>query len=164
MTPAHSNRAAACGGAATELRQEMNLYLWVALGSAIGGCLRYAIGRAMLPECSGCFPWSTFLINIAGSFVIGYFGTLTVAGSRAEMPETFRIFVMVGLCGGFTTFSSFSLQTFDLLREGEWAKAMVNVTFSVLLCIAAVAIGHYLAQQTSHSVAIAQTQEEEYTG
>jgi CrcB protein len=142
----------------------MLAYLLVSLGSAIGGCLRYAIGRVMLPDCRGCFPWSTFVINILGSFIIGYFGTLTAVGSRAEVPETLRIFVMVGLCGGFTTFSAFSLQTFDLLREGEWVRALTNVVLSIVLSIFAVALGHYLAQPISHSVAIAQTQEEEYTG
>ena len=101
----------------------MSLYLWVALGSAIGGCLRYAIGRLMLPTT---FPWSTIVINLVGSFVIGFFGTLTLAGSRYAAPETMRIFVMVGVCGGFTTFSSFSLQTFDLLRTGRMGQGIAE--------------------------------------
>ena len=142
----------------------MNLYLWVALGSAIGGCMRYALGREMLPQHSGSFPWSTVLINIVGCFIIGFFGTLTVTGARWAVPESTRIFVMVGLCGGFTTFSSFSLQTFDLLRSGAWGKALLNIGVSVLLCLGAVALGHIIAQQSSHAVAIAQIEEEEYTG
>ena len=142
----------------------MNLYLWVALGSAIGGCLRYALGRELLPQHSAVFPWSTVLINIIGSFVIGFFGTLTVGGSRWAVPESTRIFVMVGLCGGFTTFSAFSLQTFDLLRSGYWGRALLNVGLSILLCLGAVAVGHWIAQQSSHAVAIAQIEEEEYTG
>ncbi len=142
----------------------MDLYLWVALGSAIGGALRYALGREMLPQHSASFPWSTVLINVTGSFVIGFFGTLTVAGSRFQVPESIRIFVMIGLCGGFTTFSSFSMQTFDLLRTGAWGKALLNVGLSVLLCLGAVALGHIVAQQSSHAIAIAQTKEEEYTG
>jgi fluoride exporter len=72
--------------------------------------------------------------------------------------------VMVGLCGGFTTFSSFSLQTFDLLRSGAWVRALANVVLSVTLCLAAVAAGHLLAQRSVANVAIAQTAEEEYTG
>jgi CrcB protein len=139
----------------------MNLYLWVALGSAMGGCLRYAIGRLILDQA---FPWSTLLINVLGSFVIGFFGTLTLAGSRFEVPESFRIFVMVGICGGFTTFSSFSLENFELLRAGAWGKALLHVGLSVLLCLGAVALGHLAAQQANHDVAIAQTPEEEYTG
>lgn len=138
----------------------MALYLLVALGSAIGGCLRYGIGRWMFPVSA---TWSTVLINVLGSFVIGFFGTLTVAGSRWAAPESIRIFVMIGICGGFTTFSSFSLQTFDLLRTGAWGRALLNAGLSVLLCLGAVALGHYLAQRSSHAVAIAQTQDEEYT-
>jgi CrcB protein len=71
---------------------------------------------------------------------------------------------MVGLCGGFTTFSSFSLQTFDLLRSGAWGKALLNMGLSVVLCLGAIAVGHWIAQQSSHAVAIAQIEEEEYTG
>ena len=147
----------------------MNLYVWVVLGSAIGGALRYAIGRAMLPQHSGSFPWASFpwstvLINVLGSFVIGFFGTLTVAGSRFQVPEWVRIFVMIGLCGGFTTFSSFSLETYDLLRTGAWGKALLNAGLSVLLCLGAVALGHVVAKQSSHAITIAQTKEEEYTG
>jgi CrcB protein len=159
-----SNRSAEYGPLRRHVRQEMNLYLWVALGSAIGGCVRYAMGREMLPQHSGSFPWSTVLINIIGSFIIGFFGTLTVTGSRWAVPESTRIFVMVGLCGGFTTFSSFSLQTFDLLRSGAWGKALLNVGLSVVLCLGAVAVGHWIAQQSSHAVAVAQIEEEEYTG
>jgi fluoride exporter len=142
----------------------MNLYLWVALGSAIGGALRFALGREMLPQHTASFPWSTVLINVLGSFVIGFFGTLTVAGSRFQVSDSVRIFVMIGLCGGFTTFSSFSMQSYDLLRGGAWGKALLNMGLSVLLCLGAVALGHVLAQQSSHAIAIAQTKEEEYTG
>jgi fluoride exporter len=164
MTPAHTNCSLPIGTAAvTNVRQEMNLYLWVALGSAIGGCLRYALGRTVLDQHT-TFPWSTVLINIIGSFVIGFFGTLTVSGSRFQVPESIRIFVMIGLCGGFTTFSSFSMQTYDLLRTGSWGKALFNVGLSVLLCLGAVALGHVVAQQSSHAIAIAQTKEEEYSG
>ncbi len=142
----------------------MNLYVWVALGSAIGGALRFALGREMMPQHSASFPWSTVLINVLGSFVIGFFGTLTVAGSRFQVPDSVRIFVMIGICGGFTTFSSFSMQSYDLMRSGAWGKALLNMGLSVLLCLGAVALGHVLAQQSSHAIAIAQTKEEEYTG
>ena len=141
----------------------MNLYLWVALGSAIGGCLRYALGRMVLNQHTN-FPWTTVLINVIGSFVIGYFGTLTLHGGKHPVSENMRIFVMIGLCGGFTTFSSFSLETYDLLRTGAWGRALLNVGLSVLLCLGAVALGHVLAYQSSHSIAIAQTKEEEYSG
>jgi len=138
-------------------------YLWVALGSAIGGVLRYAIARIMEPV-SGGIPWGTVLINVSGCFVIGYFGTLTLASGRYAVPEYIRIFVMVGICGGFTTFSSFSLQTFDLLRSGHWGRALANVVVSVIVCLVAVAVGHRLAQRSVDQVAIVQTVDEEFTG
>ena len=110
------------------------------------------------------FPIGTILINIIGSFVIGYFGTLTLHSGKYTVSDNVRIFVMIGICGGFTTFSSFSLQTFDLMRSGYLGRAMVNIALSVLLCVAAVAAGHRLAQHTVADVAIAETSEEEYTG
>jgi CrcB protein len=138
-------------------------YLWVTIGSALGGLLRYALTRMTLTLSAG-FPYGTILINVVGSFVIGYFGTLTLQSGRYAASENLRLFVMVGLCGGFTTFSSFSLQTFDLLRSGAWVRALANVVLSVTLCLAAVAAGHLLAQRSVANVAIAQTAEEEYTG
>ena len=139
------------------------IYLWVALGSALGGVLRYGLSRMMTPV-SGSFPWGTVVVNIIGCFVIGYFGTLTLASGKYAVSENVRIFVMVGICGGFTTFSAFSLQTFDLLRSGAWVRAIANVMVSVTVCLIAVAAGHALAQQSVESAAIVQTREEELTG
>jgi len=138
-------------------------YLWVILGSAIGGGLRYAITRLTL-ALSINFPFGTVLINVLGSFVIGYFGTLTLQSGKYSASDNLRLFVMVGICGGFTTFSSFSLQTFDLMRTGGWGRALANVVLSVVLCVAAVAAGHRLAQQSVNQAAIAETAEEEFTG
>ena len=141
----------------------MAVYLWIALGSAIGGVARYALTRFLLPA-SVYFPSSTVLINVLGSFVIGFFGTLTVSGGRYAVPENVRLFVMVGICGGFTTFSSFSLQTLDMLRSGHWGKALMNIGLSVVLCLAAVSMGHAIADRFTHTPVIAQTDEEEFTG
>jgi CrcB protein len=138
-------------------------YLWVTLGSAIGGLLRYAITRLTL-TLSISFPFGTVLINVLGSFVIGYFGTLTLQSGKYPASDNLRLFVMVGICGGFTTFSSFSLQTFDLMRSGGWGRALANVVLSVVLCVSAVAAGHLLAQQSVNQAAIAETAEEEFTG
>ena len=137
-------------------------YIWVLLGSAIGGLLRYLVGLWTVPV-SGTFPTGTLIINIVGSFVIGYFGTLTLHGGRHPASDNLRLFVMVGLCGGFTTFSSFSLQTFDLLRSGHWGRARTYVALSSTLGLAAVAAGHYAAMQPVSQVAIAQSAEEELT-
>ncbi len=135
-------------------------YLWVALGSALGGMARYALTLQTV-ELSRRLPWGTILINILGSFVIGFFGTLTLGGSRFALPANARLFVMVGVCGGFTTFSSFSLQTLDLLRTGAWVRAALNIALSVVLCVLAVSLGHLLARQSVSRFAIAQTQAEE---
>lgn len=122
----------------------MSATLWIALGGALGSVARYWVALWALP-LSRSLPVGTIGINVAGSFLIGFFGTLTLATGRYPVPETARLFVMVGLCGGFTTFSSFSLQTLDLLRGGAWGRALVNVAASVMLCLASVAIGHGLA-------------------
>jgi CrcB protein len=138
-------------------------YLWVTLGSAIGGLLRYMLTRWTI-TLSMNFPYGTVLINVIGSFVIGYFGTLTLQSDRYATSENLRLFVMVGLCGGFTTFSSFSLQTFDLLRAGGWGRALANVILSVVLCLTSVAAGHMLAHHSIARAAVAQSAEEEFTG
>jgi CrcB protein len=138
-------------------------YLWVTIGSAIGGLLRYAITRLTIPISQGV-PWGTVLINVLGSFIIGYFGTLTLQSGRYPASDNMRLFVMVGLCGGFTTFSSFSLQTFTLMRDGAWVKALANVVVSVVLCVAAVGAGHMLAHRSNPQAAIVETAEEEFTG
>lgn len=118
--------------------------LLVALGGAVGTLARYGLSAVSLP-ISQNLPWGTILINIVGSFVIGFFGTLTLASGKYPVSENLRLFVMVGFCGGFTTFSAFSLQTLDLLRDSALSRAIANVLLSVTLCIAAVAVGHLLA-------------------
>jgi protein CrcB len=120
-------------------------YLWVALGSALGGVARYGFGLAAGRVWGESFPWGTIAINIIGSFVIGFFGALTVPQGPVPVSANMRIFVMVGICGGFTTFSSFSLQTFSLARDGSWLGAMANVLLSVTLCLLAVSAGQYSA-------------------
>jgi fluoride exporter len=140
-------------------------YLWVTVGSALGGLLRFAISKLMLSfDISIGFPIGTVLINVIGSFIIGYFGTLTLHSGKYPASDNVRLFVMVGICGGFTTFSSFSLQTFDLVRSGLWGRVLANIVLSVVLCLAAVAVGHRLAQHWVPDIAIAETDEEEYTG
>lgn len=138
----------------------MSSYFWVALGSALGGLARYALTKWTLPW-SEAMPWGTVLINVIGCFIIGFFGTYTLASGRHATAESMRLFVMVGICGGFTTFSSYSLQTFDLLREGAWGRALLNVMLSVTLCLVAVGAGHLAAQTAVARIAIAQTDTEE---
>lgn len=123
-----------------------NFSTWaaVAAGGALGSLLRFWM-TGWIGELTGPrFPWHTLIINVLGSFVIGWFGTLTA--ERLPIHADARIFVMVGICGGFTTFSSFSLQSLDLLRTGEIALGLVYVGASVLLCLTAVTAGFLLAR------------------
>jgi CrcB protein len=118
--------------------------LIVMAGGALGTLARYLLSIVASP-ISGQLPLGTILINIVGSCIIGFFGTLTLANGRFPVSENVRLFVMVGFCGGFTTFSSFSLQTLDLLRNGALVRASINIVASVALCLCAVSLGHLVA-------------------
>jgi CrcB protein len=126
-------------------------YFWVGLGGALGSIGRYWLAMAVAVITGPVFPWGTILINILGSFVIGFFGTLTSAGGVVAAPSDARAFVMIGVCGGFTTFSSFSLQTLDLAREGRWLHALANIAMSVVLCLMAVTAGYAAATWINES-------------
>jgi CrcB protein len=135
--------------------------LIVILGGAIGTFARYAISVLTLP-ISRELPWGTIIINITGCALIGFVGTFTLASGRYPVSENMRLFVMVGFCGGYTTFSAFSLQTLDLLRSGAVVRAALNITLSVVLCVGAVALGHLLAAYfNGHATQIVQVQIEE---
>lgn len=138
--------------------------LAVAAGGALGSLARYWVGALALP-ISRSLPWGTIIINVAGSFLISFFGALTTSNGRYPVPEVWRLFFMVGVCGGFTTFSSFSLQTLDLLRGGAWGRALVNVTASVILCLISVTAGFAAAYYLSGGAQrIAQAAIEEEAG
>jgi CrcB protein len=126
----------------------MEASLLVAAGGAVGSLARYWASVAVVWLLGGeSFPWATLGINVLGSFVIGVFAALTGADGRMAGDTTARLLVMVGLCGGFTTFSSFSLQTLMLLRSGLILTALANVAASVLLCLLATAGGIALVQR-----------------
>src|SRR5258707_10687351 len=120
-------------------------YLWIALGGALGTVARYWFSGFVARIIGETFPWGTLLVNVSGSFIIGFFATLTGPDGRMFVGSTARQFVMVGLCGGYTTFSSFSLQTLNLLDDGEWLRAGGNIVLSVALCLIAVWLGQVLA-------------------
>ena len=117
-------------------------YLWIALGGALGSVCRYWL-NSLVSERVATFPAGTLVINVLGSLVIGVFAAMTGPTGRIGSDSRALVsqLVMIGLCGGFTTFSSFSLQTFNLLREREWLYAGGNVLLSVVLCLAATALG-----------------------
>ena len=142
-------------------RMSFTACLIVMLGGALGTLARYLVALLAAP-ISQSLPLGTILVNVSGSFAIGFFGTLTLAHGRFPVPETLRLFVMIGFCGGYTTFSSFSLQTLDLLRAGYPWRAGANVAISVAACIAFVALGHALgARLNGGATAIAQAAIEE---
>lgn len=117
-------------------------YLWIAIGGALGSVARYACSDLVARSFGGAFPWGTLIVNVVGSFVIGAFATLTGPDGRWLVAPDARLFVTVGVCGGYTTFSSFSLQTLNLMRTGEMGAAAVNVAGSVILCLASVWAGY----------------------
>ncbi|MFZ4694134.1 MAG: fluoride efflux transporter CrcB [Verrucomicrobiia bacterium] len=122
-------------------------YLWIGIGSALGGMGRYWLSGLIAQRVGETFPWDTLLVNVSGSFAIGFFATLTAPDGRWFVAPSFREFFMLGLCGGYTTFSSFSLQTLRLAGEGEGFRAGANALLSVVLCLVAVWLGHWLASQ-----------------
>ena len=120
----------------------MLTYLAIAAGGAIGSMLRYWLNLVITARMGEAMPWGTIVINITGSFVIGLFAAMTGPGGRLTLPVEARLFVLVGLCGGYTTFSSFSLQTLALFQAGEGLRAIANVVLSVTLCLLAVWLGY----------------------
>lgn len=120
-------------------------YLWVGLGGAIGTMARFWLSGFVAQRFGETFPWGTVIVNVTGSFVIGLFASLTDPDGRWLVNPSVRQFVMIGICGGYTTFSSFSFQTLTLARDGEWLWAGGNILASVVLCLLAVWMGHAMA-------------------
>lgn len=120
-------------------------YVWIAAGGAIGSVLRFWFSNLIAETVGQTFPWGTLAVNIIGSMVIGFTATLTGPDGRFLVSPDVRAFILVGVCGGYTTFSSFSLQTLSLARDGEWLHAGMNIVLSVVLCLISVWLGHILA-------------------
>ncbi len=115
--------------------------LWIALGGAVGSVVRALVGWALPAR----FPWATLLVNVSGSLLIGWLmarlGTVEPAASAR-----LQSLLVVGFCGGFTTFSTFSWQAFDQMLKGQWAAAAANILLSVTLCLVAVWLGYRLGR------------------
>jgi CrcB protein len=122
------------------------IYLWVGLGSALGGMGRYWLSGLVAQRYGETFPWGTLLVNVSGSFVIGLFVALTAPEGRLLVSPRFSQFFVAGLCGGYTTFSSFSLQTLNLAHAGEWLHASANIVLSFVLCLVGVWLGYAAGQ------------------
>jgi CrcB protein len=123
----------------------MSIYLWIALGSAIGGAGRYWLSGLAAHRFGETFPWGTLIVNASGSFLVGLAAGLTGPEGRWLVSPTARQFLLAGVFGGYTTFSSFSLQTLNLARDGQWLKAGMNALLSVGICLLAVWLGHVAA-------------------
>lgn len=115
--------------------------LWIALGGALGTLMRFWLNLAFATRFGETMPFGTILINVTGSFAIGLLAVLTDGNGRLPVSSDMRLFLLVGLCGGYTTFSSFSLQTVTLFQTGQGLRAGANVLVSVFLCLLAVWVG-----------------------
>jgi len=131
--------------ASTSARNTAILYGYVAAGSVLGGLARYlaSLLMAVIPG----FPWATLFVNVTGSFIIGFYGTLSAPDGRLFASARQRQFVMTGFCGGYTTFSTFSLETVKLLDAGVVETGLLNIAVSVVTWLLAVWLGHILASR-----------------
>jgi CrcB protein len=125
----------------------MNAYLLVAIGGAVGSVARYWTTGIVTRLLGAGFPWGTLLINIVGSLVIGTVAAVPTGGLGLSDPV--RLLIMTGVCGGFTTFSAFSLQTLELMEMGRHAVAFGYVLSSVVLCVIACWLGYLLGSSAS---------------
>src|SRR5258708_4802292 len=123
-----------CNAGRTFLGTCMGAWIAVAVGGAIGSVARFWLTAAITALTGPRFPWGTLLINVLGSFVIGLVAGLTLTPARIGMHPDIRIFLMTGVCGGFTTFSAFSLQTLELMQTGDIVPAFTYTIGSVVLC------------------------------
>lgn len=124
---------------------ELERYLLVAFGGAVGSCARFALGGWISGRTGGTFPWGTLIVNVTGCFVIGIF--LTAAVDRLVLDPRWRLLVAVGFCGGYTTFSTLAYETSKLLDARSVAVAALNVAASFVAGILAVRVGSAIAER-----------------
>jgi CrcB protein len=120
-------------------------WIGVGAGAAAGGVARYAVAQWFGQKVAPGFPWGTLFINVTGSAFIGFFATFTGQEGRLLVAPQVRLLVMTGICGGYTTFSSFSLETLRLMQDRQYGAALANACGSVCLCLIGVWLGHLLA-------------------
>src|ERR1700761_6158220 len=128
--------------------QLLQQYLVIGLGGALGSMLRFGLGSwidATVSKAGQVFPWGTIVVNITGCFVIGFIAAMSAPDSRTMISPLMRQFIMIGILGGYTTFSSFSLQTLTLAQSGQWGGAVADVLISVVVCLLGVWLGAMLA-------------------
>jgi len=125
-------------------------YLVVMAGGALGSAARMWLSLFCAVRFGESFPVGTLVVNALGCFVIGVFSALTGPDGAIWPSPLTRQFVMIGVLGGFTTFSSFGLQTINLVGDGEWLYAALNVVLSVVVCLAFVWLGIILVSLLNH--------------
>jgi CrcB protein len=151
MTPRLDNGGRMRSSAAGQETRVFSTYFWIGIGGALGSMGRYGVSRVFAFWFGETFPWGTLVVNVSGSFVIGLLAGLTSdPNSRFLVAPDMRQFLLVGICGGYTTFSSFSLQTLSLMREGDVLEASSNIVMSVVFCLIFVWLGLVLAGLINH--------------
>jgi CrcB protein len=125
------------------------LYIAVGLGSGLGAATRYLCSLGAIAVLGAGFPWGTLIVNVVGSFIIGFYATLSEPGGRLFPDPAMRHFVLTGFCGGFTTFSIFSLETLRLAQTKSLFFAGANILVSLILWLLAAWTGHAMAQRIS---------------
>ncbi|MGI8891468.1 MAG: fluoride efflux transporter CrcB [Chthoniobacterales bacterium] len=128
----------------------MLTYFWIMAGGALGSGARFWASGLVADRLGETFPLGTLFVNVTGCFVIGFFVALTEPGGPFLVAPRLREFVMIGILGGYTTFSSFSLQTLELARGGDWFRAGLNTVLSLVCCLVAVWLGRSLAVMLVH--------------
>jgi CrcB protein len=120
-------------------------YILVIAGGALGTGARFWLSGFVAERGGEFFPLGTLVVNVTGSFAIGFIAAFTDPEGAFLVSPRLRQFLIIGVCGGYTTFSSFSLQTLDLVRDGDWFKAGLNTMLSFVCCLVAVWLGRILA-------------------
>ena len=119
-------------------------YLWVGVGGAIGAISRFFVGKKIAEQWGTSFPYSTLTINLTGAFLIGII--LTVLTERVVADSFWRMLIVVGFLGGYTTFSSYTFEGMQLIESGRWFAALVYVGVSNLACFLCCAVGMAMAR------------------
>ena len=119
-------------------------YLMVSLGAALGGGMRYWLSNFTYKFVPTTFPYGTLVVNVVGSFILGL--VMIYFDQREMITPGIRLFLAVGFCGGFTTFSSFSLETFNLLRDSQIALGLLNIALNVLVCLVGVFLAYLVSK------------------
>jgi CrcB protein len=119
-------------------------YIWIALGAVVGASARYFLSLWIARDFSTVFPYGTLLVNVTGSFLVGFF--LVFSTERVLLDPRWRLLVVVGFCGSYTTFSSYAYESFGLMQRDEWLLTGINIVASNVLSLTAVIGGAALAR------------------